>query len=772
MNEINDISDDTNDTKMLKLINKEQNRNDKNSVKEEKKEKKYKKKQRTIKEENEDNEENEEKDPKKLRKTKTDKINMKSKNGLLESKDTLRSNKYSLEGGKKPFSIYTRRVMNVSKIGDYLNKNSAKGQCGSYNLGNTCFMNSSIACISNCTELTYYFLKGDYLKDINKKNKLGMQGELAESWGKLLKEYWVEETRVGDPKDFKNTICSKATIFKGNHQHDSNEFMSIFLDYLNEDLNKATKSEYIEIKEKQKNETDEECAKRFWECNLKRNDSIITDLFFGQFKSTITCVSCGYINITFDPFDTINLPMSNKNKKEIMDEFKIFYVPKYCIRDTICLKLKNIDKYEMMDNIIGRIKKEKNFIYYDKINKLSIVDVYRKKKFSFIQKNEKIKEYSLEDEKVVLFDTLEEDVKLTVYFFENDKDDSKCDYPRIIFGKKDMTLDNIRKEIYFNIRKNILSPLLKENERKDALSLEIEKYIKDKHLKLNDKKLLDLIEKEYKIVFSGREQDEEIEERIYNFRRDMPFEIFLEKSQGNQIIFLNKKYFKKLSPELKEISKLNSFNDNIKDIFKKIEDINIYVKFNDTSNYINKDAFDLNYYDEISLEYDSKKEKAKAKEDTESEDNENLTLEKCFKKFTKEELLGDGDEWYCSKCKKHVKAIKKIELYYLPKILIICLKRFIKETTYKWGKNRDNVEFPIKNMDMKNLMIGPDRNHSIYDLFAVSQHSGSAGFGHYTAVCKNDGKWFLYNDSSCTETNANSCQNAEAYVLFYRRQTD
>ena len=223
---------------------------------------------------------------------------------------------FSLEGAIQPISIYTRRVMDISKINDYLNPNSSRGQVGGRNLGNTCFMNSSIACLSNTTELTYYFLKGDYLKDINEENNLGMKGELAKEWGKLLKEYWVENTRVGDPSDFKYTIGRRVERFRGYGQQDSNEFMSVFLDYLNEDLNRVSKKEYIEMKEKGENETDEECAKRFWECNLKRNDSIVTDLFCGQFKSTITCPDCGWINITFDPFDTINLPFFSQKKKK------------------------------------------------------------------------------------------------------------------------------------------------------------------------------------------------------------------------------------------------------------------------------------------------------------------------------------------------------------------------------------------------------------------------------------------------------------------------
>ena len=143
----------------------------------------------------------------------------------------------------------------------------------------------------------------------------------------------------------------------------------------------------------------------------------------------------------------------------------------------------------------------------------------------------------------------------------------------------------------------------------------------------------------------------------------------------------------------------------------------------------------------------------------------------CFQFFCKEEQLKIGNEWYCNKCKEHLLAKKKIDLYYLPKILIINFKRFIKESEH-WEKNDENVDFPIINFNMKDLIIGPDKEHSIYDLFAVSQHYGSTGAGHYTAVCKNRGKWYNYDDSSVLQTSPKACLSSAAYVLFYRRQTD
>ena len=872
--------------------------------------------------------------------------------------------KYSLEGAKTPLSIYTRRVMDISKINDYLTEDSTKGQCGGHNLGNTCFMNSSIACLSNCTELTYYFLKGDYKKDINTENDLGMHGELAESWGKLLHEYWVENTRVGDPRDFKYTIGKKAVRFKGYNQEDSNEFMSVFLDYLNEDLNRTTKKQYVELKEKQDNETDIECAKRFWDCNLKRNDSIITDLFCGQFKSTITCPKCNKINITFDPFDTINLPMMHKKRyiRDILDEYKLFYVPKYCLRDMVCLRIKNINDTEYLEKVIDRIKKEKDFTYHDKIDKLLMVDVLHKKKYEYIEKmGAKISGYNCSGENVFAFDIMDksENVQIPVYFLKDSDTDSKSEYPRIIFGKENITLEELRKKIYFNLRKYILSPLLKENEEKDDLTKEIEKYCDDEKLELDDEKLFELIDKEYQEVFNskeeidkedeemekgekeeekkeekgeereeeekegekeeereeeeekegekegekeeereeekkeekeeekeeeeekkeekdeeeekkkedkemedkekGKEEGEEKEEKekeeddkenkegvkeenkedikeeekeetkeekkeedreergkseenketygkevgkkgkeieiemddlkqkesetkkeeildekekcIQAFKKDIPFKIYLKKSyyyRDKTIRIVDGKYFRKLSPELKEVVKISKFTDPLKDSSEEFEDYDLYVEFNQNSRYINKDKFDLDFCKIMSFEYEIKKEE---KKENEEEDDGKLTLEKCLKKFSKEEQLEEGNEWYCSKCKEHVLAKKKMELFYLPKILIICFKRFVKESI-RWEKNCDNVEFPIENMDLKDIVIGPDKEHSKYDLFAVSQHYGTTGFGHYTAICKNDGKWYSYDDSSCSLTSSSSCQSSAAYVLFYRRQTD
>ena len=877
------------DKKNQKFIeeNKDENNEEKNEIKnkeeeEEKEEEKEEVEESNVKKEedniNNDNEENEAEEDNSL---KNEKSETQHERSVL-----------SLEGAKPPLSMYTRRVMDISKIDEYLNPNSSRGQIGGRNLGNTCFMNSSIACLSNCTELTYYFLKGDYLKDINEENNLGMRGELAKEWGNLMKQYWVENTRVGDPSDFKYTIGRKAERFRGYGQQDSNEFMSVFLDYLNEDLNKATKKEYVELNEKMEDETDEDCSKRFWEVNLKRNDSIVTDLFCGQFKSTITCPKCQWINITFDPFDTINLPLLTQIRRneykygynENLEQFKFFYIPSDVLRHPYCLIIKNINNGEEIGKVIDRIAKEKNFIYYNKIEDLFLVDMLRKEKYGYAEKSHIVKQFIYDDEYLFSYDynQKKDEIALVVYFFKNDTEKSnKSQYPRMVFCKKSDTLEDVRKKIYFYLRKYILSPFLKENEEKDEVTLEIEKYMEDNNNELPYEKLYEKVENEYNKVFkkydSNEEdkedkedvdnnnkerenksddeeekekedknkneeenekeeeenknseneikdqqqsklkneeetnnnkeiqneilnekkeketevnkeekklsEDDELKKYIDKFKSDIPFKIFIrrERDENNfygKIPFIDSKHFSNYSRKLKKFLEIENFNAPLGDIQTDLSDYEIIVQFNEESKYINKDTFDLDYFKQIELEYTIKEKEGKKeeeenkKEDEEEIDDGKMTLIKCLKKFCKEEQLQEGDEWYCPKCKEHVLAKKKMDLFYLPKILIICFKRFVKDS-YRWEKNEDEVEFPINNLDLKDFVIGPDKNHSKYDLFAVSQHYGSTGFGHYTAVCRNyDGKWYSYDDSNCSETSETETQSSAAYVLFYRRQTD
>ena len=699
--------------------------------------------------------------------------------GKIQNEPQTQSTK-SLEGGKPPYSLYTRRIIDTSDISKFFSENSSHGLCGSYNLGNTCFMNSSIACLSNCTELTYYFLSGEYKKDINRENKLGMGGALAESWGELLSEYWIGQNHVGDPSDFKRTFGHKIKRFSGYNQQDSNEFIDLFLDNLNEDLNAVTNKEYIELKEKGENETDEKCSKRFWDNYLKRNDSIITDLFCGQLKCTITCPKCNLVNITFDPFNTLNLniPESSQNRRNYYYSYNInmtiFYVPKYNLRTPVKVKTYDIPKKAKFRDWVRCLKHEINFKYYGKINKMIANKIDEKQSLEiFDEKDERTFKDMDDDKYYFCYDIIDEKENKYIPIYFKDKN-IISEYPRqIMVSENETTMDNFREKIYFNLRKLILSPLKECKEEIDELSLKIFQYNKDTDIE--DDIIFKLIDKEYQQLFNSKENHvNDYDEKINNFLEDIPFQLYLTKDfnykDSGRINIINNKNFYDLSPEFIELTKIKSYNDPIKNLLTLLEekDYCIVLEFNRDSKYINPQLFKLNNCISYKLNYIEIPEK---EEQNTEQDSGIITLKKCLKLFSSEEKLKEGDEWFCPQCKKHVLANKKMELYYTPKILIICFKRFIKHYTY-WEKNDEDILFPINNLDLNEFIIGPDKDHSVYDLFAVSQHYGGTGFGHYTAVCKNFGNWYSYNDSSVHSTNSSDIVSNAAYVLFYRRRTD
>lgn len=161
-----------------------------------------------------------------------------------------------------------------------------------------------------------------------------------------------------------------------------------------------------------------------------------------------------------------------------------------------------------------------------------------------------------------------------------------------------------------------------------------------------------------------------------------------------------------------------------------------------------------------------------------SEAPEDITLLNCLAKFTEREQLEKTDTWYCPKCKNHVRAFKKFDLFSLPRVLIFHLKRF-RYAQSSFYLHRDKittlVNFPVEGLDLSEYVVGPKgKSPPLYDLFAVSEHSGGLGGGHYTAVAKNpeNRKWFSFNDSFTSQTSAERAITPRAYVLFYVRRDE
>jgi len=92
---------------------------------------------------------------------------------------------------------------------------------------------------------------------------------------------------------------------------------------------------------------------------------------------------------------------------------------------------------------------------------------------------------------------------------------------------------------------------------------------------------------------------------------------------------------------------------------------------------------------------------------------------------------------YCPRCKEHRQATKKLDLWRLPEILVIHLKRF-SYSRYLKNKLDTFVSFPIRNLDLSKYVKIKDASDLsyTYELYAVSNHYGGLGGGHYTAYAK------------------------------------
>ncbi|XP_078394108.1 ubiquitin carboxyl-terminal hydrolase 11-like, partial [Cetorhinus maximus] len=148
-----------------------------------------------------------------------------------------------------------------------------------------------------------------------------------------------------------------------------------------------------------------------------------------------------------------------------------------------------------------------------------------------------------------------------------------------------------------------------------------------------------------------------------------------------------------------------------------------------------------------------------------------VTLTECIDLFTTKETLEEQNPWYCPACQEHQLATKKFDLWSLPEVLIIHLKRF--SYTRLWKEKLDTlVEFPLKDLDLSDFLINPKAKNSKYDLIAVSNHYGGLRDGHYTTIARNkdDGQWYYFDDSKVTFASMDHIVSSAAYVLFYQLQ--
>jgi len=645
--------------------------------------------------------------------------------------------KYLSELIMKPFKIREFIPKNFyEKIYTKENKEKSKGLVGLFNLGNTCYLNCSLQCLSNTKDLTKYFLFNYYQNDINLQTTFGSNGVLVKAYSDLINLMWLSKFVKINPHFFRVAFCVSTHKFMNSQQQDAMEFISLLLNYLHEDLNRVKQKPYLIIEEQREKESDILASQRIYSYNLKRDNSIIIDLFNGQFQNTIKCTTCFKEFKKYESFNNISLPIPEEHNHYIIKFFttlKCKYITININSETTFEDLIiNASKY-LSKNILNSIKEAqkskqspeyinallKQNIDIIKLDKNKIINIIYSQPDdeNEIQKNykKKLKPYINNEEEIVLYEReIIPEYLLNIYVYPittDPKDDDNINflsYPIVFSVKHDLTLENLEKLINEKLSHIFLENINIKN-----------RHLIDLHILHSNKNMntgiLKLIKSYKKCPFCNSD---------YSEKKYCPLYFYFNK---NDIVSKLFKYSKYSEPII--ILARSSYYDLNKEV---------YPGYNFEENNI------LNKYKNI---YDS------------------------LNQFGKPEILGEDNLWDCPQCSTKRKISKWMRVFRAPNYLIIQLKRFKKKSNSFFNflesdKNETFVSFPMKNLDLSNYMDGPEKDKCIYNLYAIINHINNFGVNHFTAYCRNNKKWVEYDDHKINYDIENPVTK-EAYILFY-----
>ncbi|KAJ4706718.1 putative Ubiquitin carboxyl-terminal hydrolase [Melia azedarach] len=625
----------------------------------------------------------------------------------------------------------TRESDNTYVASGVTTRGSSAGLTGLLNLGNTCFMNSAIQCLVHTPEFARYF-REDYRREINWQNPLGMVGELAVAFGELLRKLWAPGRTPVAPRPFKTKLARFAPQFSGYNQHDSQELLAFLLDGLHEDLNRVKHKPYIKSRDAD-GRPDEEVADEYWANHIARNDSIIVDVCQGQYKSTLVCPVCNKVSVTFDPFMYLSLPLQATTTRTMT--VTVFSsdgsaVPSTCTV-TVPKQGRCRDLIQVLSNVCSLKQNEE----------LKLAEIQNHLFQRFL------------DDPLISLSNIKDDDHLAAY--KVPKSVKNAVFLKLIHRRQEQETGGAQTSSQW---KAYGTPLLSLISRDDVISRggvqKIVQTMLSPFLKKESITRMDISDPSTSPIPvdpAGAPARTNSSSNMTN--------VDASNSKGVTLPKLSLQLVDEssapvdLSVEEEKTIRLPSSSTSIV----------IYVDWSQKL---------LEKYNSHLLE--NLPEVFKYGPVTKKARTEPLSLYTCLEAFLREEPLVPEDMWYCPRCKERRQASKKLDLWRLPEVLVIHLKRFSYSRSMK-HKLETFVNFPIHDFDLTKYVANKNSSRrQLYELYALTNHYGGMGSGHYTAHIKllDENRWYNFDDSHISPINEDDVKSAAAYVLFYRRVKD
>ncbi len=645
---------------------------------------------------------------------------------------------------------------------------SEGGRVGLNNLGNTCFMNSALQSLSHATPLTRHFLSNQFKSDLNKGNPLGTGGKLAIAYEAFLKDVWMKQDIASiSPTTLKRAIALFAPRFANYQQHDAQEFLAYLLDGLHEDLNRIRRAPYVEMPDVTDGQNMTIAAAEAWIAHKRRNDSMVMDTFYGQFQSTCVCPKCRRVSVSFDTFNHVSLeiPSNQPTWATIVVPVLVHFADgsRKPVRYAIKVKRQGfvLDLRKGIANL-SQIVPEK----------LVLTDVYKNSIYKLLDDKESLSTINAAEDNIVAYEVTPYTVKDTLHiivshcFVQDGNEDNEN-------GENNDASNSRKKDIGLPFMTSIDSKNSTCHDLWELMSGFGQRIVKS-------------------LVDTGDKATEEISEDSMDITSDCQLDGLLSiqfvDAQGKSRFIFEESDGDKASDYLPHKSEelLSKFlGQNCAENFLFLNMVwNNPTATDDKAEAVIDPKRFLDFDSHPTL-VDALREKLII---SNSNPSQGVSLNQCFQSFSRPERLDTENMWYCSKCKQHVQALKTMKLWRLPNILVIHLKRFEYKNALRRDKLGTFVDFPLAGLDMNpHCASRKSTEHDFafaditvpadYDLFAVVNHYGRLGFGHYTAFAMQwdetgiSKTWNAFDDSNVRPISPNEIKSAAAYILFYRRRT-